>query len=50
MLRLIRRLIGLPVEPRPDTTFVTVVYETRDKYAGMTEAEIAYHRNNHVGR
>lgn len=42
------RLAPAEVEAEPD--FVYVVYETRDKYAGMSPEEIAYHANNHHGR
>lgn len=50
LIRVGRRLLGLPVEDRPATDFVTVVYTTRDKYAGMSEAEIRYHAGNHFNR
>lgn len=47
---MIRRLLRLPVPERPDTSFVTVVYSTRDKFAGMSDDEIRYHRDNRHGR
>lgn len=51
VLRLIRRLIGLPVEPRPDTSFVTVVYDTApDPALWMTERERRYHQSTHFNR
>jgi len=55
VLTWLRRLFGATSStPDRDTVtpaeFTAVVYETLPKYAGMTEREIAYHRDNRVGR
>ena len=50
VLRLIKRVLELAPARKQATDFVTVVYETRDRYAGMSPEEIAYHRNNNHGR